>query len=144
MIFEIRCQLACITGPHQATRRFPVVAVETKEAPPKRAATPHNPTSDSWCQHIRRNSLRYVSPKILVNNKTVCTLCVSIGSASTRSQPKSKLVWRHLRQRFPRRPLVILKPSSKKNDKIWQNELQTQTDPRKKELSSSCNFTPKI
>ena len=54
-----------------------MVAVETKEAPPKRAATPHNPTSDSWCkQHIRGNLLRYVSPKTVVSKKTVSTLCI--------------------------------------------------------------------
>lgn len=32
-----------------------------------------------------------------------------------------------------------------KKNKIWQNEVQTQTDPRKKELRSSCKFhMPKI
>lgn len=65
--------------------------------------------------------------------------CVSIGSASIRTQPKSKLVWRHLRQRFPRRPLVILKPSSKK--KSGRTNCKRKQIPAKRNCVRLANFT---
>lgn len=76
-------------------------------------------------------------------NKTVSTLCIywkCIYQDPTQIEAGLEAPAAAVPATAARDPEAILKK------KIWQNELQTQTDPRKKELRSSCKFhmLPKI